>query len=565
DPPVASAEPGTNEFTIPENSPEETGVGTVAAFDQDGDGIIYSIADGNIDDAFSIDADTGQITVNNPEALDYETNPVFTLTILLQDGDNPSLSTTTTVVIRLEDVLEEAPVYNDTEFTIEENSPEDTFVGQQIALDPDGDNITYAIIDGNTGDAFSIDPETGVITVNNADMMDYETYPVFTLTVQATDDGSPSQSDTGTVTIRLLDVEPEGEVNAPPVLGDTEFSLAENSAEGTPVGTLSASDPDNDVLTYAIIDGNTDGAFFVNPETGEISVSNPDVLDYETNPVFTLTVQVTDAEGLSDTAKVTIELDDIKGVTARPDTAVTDENTPITINVLENDVLEESAGTLIVSSIDSSELSGTVTLNDDYTITYNPLDSQQIQNLTAGQTLTDTFTYTITDGLGGTDTGTVSITVSGVDEPAPPASFIILPETEYWRWGYKNTPWAWGARGDIWEWGYFRDIDAPWGPSHSVMFESDILGLYIDPSPSVLDIDSYGVQDFRLTTVFGHYTDNGLPVFVLKDMELPDFDFALPDEGEDLYELANRMLDEAQVQAEFRGEEKAVQTENPAE
>jgi predicted outer membrane repeat protein len=61
-------------------------------------------------------------------------------------------------------------------------------------------------------------------------------------------------------------------------------------------------------LTYAIIGGNTGGAFAINAVSGEITVVNSAALDYETNPSFGLTVQVTDNLGLSDTATITINL-----------------------------------------------------------------------------------------------------------------------------------------------------------------------------------------------------------------------------------------------------------------
>ncbi|WNM57808.1 DUF2341 domain-containing protein [Candidatus Nitrospira allomarina] len=61
-------------------------------------------------------------------------------------------------------------------------------------------------------------------------------------------------------------------------------------------------------LTYAIIGGNTGGAFAINSVSGELTVVNSAALDYETNPSFGLTVQLTDSLGLNDTATITINL-----------------------------------------------------------------------------------------------------------------------------------------------------------------------------------------------------------------------------------------------------------------
>ena len=52
--------------------------------------------------------------------------------------------------------------------------------------------------------------------------------------------------------------------------------------------------PTGDSLSYAITAGNTAGAFAINPTSGQISVANSAVLDFETTPSFQLTVLVTD-------------------------------------------------------------------------------------------------------------------------------------------------------------------------------------------------------------------------------------------------------------------------------
>lgn len=102
--------------------------------------------------------------------------------------------------------------------------------------------------------------------------------------------------------------------NQPPTVATANWSLAENTAAGTPVGTVAASDPDaGQTLTFAIIGGNDAGAFAINPATGQISVANAAALDFETSPVFQLTVRVTDsgAPPLSATAAVVVTLQDL--------------------------------------------------------------------------------------------------------------------------------------------------------------------------------------------------------------------------------------------------------------
>ncbi len=88
-----------------------------------------------------------------------------------------------------------------------ENTPNGAIVGSVAAIDPDaGQTLSFAITVGNTGGAFAIDALTGQLTVASIAALDFETTPTFNLTVQVTDDGNPMLSDTGTITIQLIDV-----------------------------------------------------------------------------------------------------------------------------------------------------------------------------------------------------------------------------------------------------------------------------------------------------------------------------------------------------------------------
>uniref|UniRef100_UPI0014216010 Ig-like domain-containing protein n=1 Tax=Thalassoroseus pseudoceratinae TaxID=2713176 RepID=UPI0014216010 len=80
------------------------------------------------------------------------------------------------------------------------------------------------------------------------------------------------------------------------------------------------------------------------------------------------------------------------------DDATTDEDTPVVINVLANDS-DVEGDTLTVSAV-TPGTNGTVTINPDGTLTYTPA---------ANFAGSDTFTYTINDGNGGSDTATVNV------------------------------------------------------------------------------------------------------------------------------------------------------------
>ena len=118
------------------------------------------------------------------------------------DGEALSLATSTVSI----DVtpVNDPPVLEDAAFSIPENSPAGTPVGSVAASDADGDAIQYAIVGGNAGGAFAIDPDSGAIRVADSSLLDFETTPAYHLTVEALD--AQGDSDTAQVAISLSDV-----------------------------------------------------------------------------------------------------------------------------------------------------------------------------------------------------------------------------------------------------------------------------------------------------------------------------------------------------------------------
>ncbi len=101
-------------------------------------------------------------------------------------------------------------------------------------------------------------------------------------------------------------------------------------------------------------------------------------------------------------ASVTVTVNQSNNIpTAVDDTVSTDEDTPVTVNVITNDT-DEDGDVLSIASF-TQATNGTVADNGDGTFTYTPL---------ANSNGTDSFTYIIDDGNGGTDSATVSITVN---------------------------------------------------------------------------------------------------------------------------------------------------------
>lgn len=81
-------------------------------------------------------------------------------------------------------------------------------------------------------------PFSGEILVQDGNGLDFETVGAVTLTVRATDNGNPALNTDATVVVNITDV------NESPTMNAQSFSVAENSANGTVVGTVIAGDPD---------------------------------------------------------------------------------------------------------------------------------------------------------------------------------------------------------------------------------------------------------------------------------------------------------------------------------
>lgn len=297
------------DFLIGENSANSAFIGTLSASDPDvGQTRTFAITAGNTSNAFAIDPSTGVLSVRNSAALNYEQIQQFNLTVAVTDNGTPMLSKSAPVSVFLRDV-NEAPSLVGKNFLIGENSIHNAFIGTLVASDPDvGQTRTFAITSGNTNNAFSIEPTTGVLRVNNSSALNYEALTQFNLTVTVTDNGSPRQSTSAPVTIFLRDV------NESPVVQARNFLIAENSVNGAFIGTIAASDPDlGQTKTYSITGGNVNNAFSIDPTTGVLRVNNSAALDFETTPQFNLTVTVTDNgnPAKSGSATVTVFLRDV--------------------------------------------------------------------------------------------------------------------------------------------------------------------------------------------------------------------------------------------------------------
>ncbi len=369
-------------FTIPENTAGSTLIGGVRADDPDNDTLAYSITSGNTLGIFSIDSVKGELYVADSTSLDYETSSSHTIGVTASDGANAYQGY---VNINLTNINDNTPVVFDTSFSISEDAANSSQVGVVKSYDSDYDNLTLSITAGNSKGIFAIDSVQGSIYILDNTALDYETAQSHTLSVSASD-GTNTSSE-ASVYIDITNIN-----DNEPIVRDTTLSVTESAANSTPIGGISAFDPDGDQLTYSIISGNTDSIFEIDPYSGEISVADNSSLDYETTNSYSLTLSIEDG-----TYSV---------------------NGTVNVNVLNSD---EGAGTIELSSYtleeeqDSGYIVGSITVSDS--------------------DMTPPFTYSLTDTTLAPDThlftlsGNSLITAKPIDYETQTTVTIALTAT----------------------------------------------------------------------------------------------------------------------------------------
>ncbi len=301
-------------LSLPENSSNGTSVGTVNLTDPDMvDSHVFSIIGGNTGNGFAISATTGEITVNDVTALDFETNPVFTLTVRVQDQAGTFDTATITINLSNIDEYDTTPIVdtNAAADSLAENSANGTTVGITAFADDfdQPDTITYSL-DDNAGGRFTINAATGVVTVANSSLLNYENATSHNITVRAT--STDTSFSVRTFTINLTDV------NETPVSVITDAdaatnAIAENAANGSLVGyTASAFDADGttNTITYTL-DNSAGGRFAIDSVTGIVTVANGSLLDRESAASHTIIVRATSADLSFSTISVDIALIDV--------------------------------------------------------------------------------------------------------------------------------------------------------------------------------------------------------------------------------------------------------------
>ncbi|MDG2018534.1 MAG: cadherin repeat domain-containing protein, partial [Porticoccaceae bacterium] len=231
---------------IMENSGAEQHIYTITSSDATA---TYSLGDSSDSALFSVDADSGEVTlIANP---DFDLKANYSFEVVATNSDAVSLSQIVSLAIVERDPS--IPVFEsgDTAVAIDENSGENQVIYTAVAANIDTDlvsgPITYNLTDDSDG-AFTIDSVSGAVTLVNDPDADISDSLSFTVSAVNAENNSVEQ----VVSLEINNLDD----TAPVMVSSDTGSVDENSGSGQVVYTADADDS-ADVssgISYSIVD-----------------------------------------------------------------------------------------------------------------------------------------------------------------------------------------------------------------------------------------------------------------------------------------------------------------------
>ncbi len=452
----------TTGLTVAENAANTTSVGTVTRSDVDaGDTPSYSLVD-NAGGRFAIYASTGEITVADGSLLNFESSTTHDITVRVTDLAGATYDEVFTV--NLTNVNETPVAVNDVANAVEAGgvangtagtNPTGNVLTNDTDVDAADTKTVSGVAAGVVGSAIGsvgsgVTGSYGSIAIaangaytytvdnSNAAVQSLRTNgqsldDVFTYTM--IDAGGLASTTQITITIT-------GVNDTPHDLATTGLTVAENAANTTSVGTITRSDVDaGDTPTYSLMDS-AGGRFAINASTGEITVADGSLLNFESSTTHDITVRVTDLAGatydevftvnLTNVNETPVAVNDVANAVEAGGVANGTAGTNPTGNVLTNDTDVDAADTMTVSGVAAGVVgsaSGSVgsgvtgsygsiaiAANGAYTYTVDNSNAAVQALRTNGQSLDDVFTYTMIDAGGLASTTQITVTIAGSND-----------------------------------------------------------------------------------------------------------------------------------------------------
>lgn len=218
----------------------------------------------------------------------------------------------------------------------------------------ENNQLNYIITSqGGQANPFSLDSinaTRALLILADNSTIDFESQKIYEIECEVSDNGSPSRTSTFTITVNIDDVD-----DNPPLFVSPSYSKM--VPEGTQVGVslLSVTAQDVDTVDVSFIykfsNITNTSNFIIDSLNGTIYLNYP--LDYETQPIYVLIVQVCDISNgnvVTDTTNVTIyvtEVNDIPPEFTNP--------TPVTFTLNEGDYTNNPECVLTLTVMDKDQ------------------------------------------------------------------------------------------------------------------------------------------------------------------------------------------------------------------
>jgi gliding motility-associated-like protein len=230
---------------------------------------------------------------------DFEAKKTYLIRVRVTDATNASFERA--LVINIVDANDAPTQINLSNNTLLENKAVLTEIGLFNTIDVDADDMhNYSLVSGtgSTDNALFIISENKLLSNFTAN---FEVKNSYSVRIATTDKGASSYE--AIFVVNIIDVSEK------PSIDTQTFSMNENAAIGTLIGTVVSSSPDAGAnLTYSLL-SNTD-LFSIELATGKLT--NKAILDYEKGRSYPLVVVVKDNQLLPqyDTAVIRVNMVD---------------------------------------------------------------------------------------------------------------------------------------------------------------------------------------------------------------------------------------------------------------
>lgn len=297
------------ETELKEDTPIAAKIFTMTARDLDVSQKLTYTIDNESQENFLIDTTTGDIFLSR--ILDRETRDIHVLQVTATEHDR---TVTASITIKVLDVNDNDPTFdkNIYRYNVPEQADIGTVIGEITVTDADKEEngmVSLSITKGNNLNVLAI--KQNLLYVNG--ILDFETINEYLLELEARDGGIPQRTATSSVIIQVI---PEHKIPQFVVKEDM-VHLPENSHVGYLVydadATLSgAREGHGKDLMYSLENGNVNGIFSINRETGEIIVARrlDKKLDQNSFDLFLFARNIYNPI-LSDMLTLTVIIDDI--------------------------------------------------------------------------------------------------------------------------------------------------------------------------------------------------------------------------------------------------------------